>query len=99
MLWNRHRSRLWSVVVAILMTMQLALAFHTLEHKFNLTQTDDCALCQVASNMAPGPSAAPLAAPNLYTIVRVIVPMAPLPCATVSPAFFHSRAPPISVSV
>ena len=96
------QSSLWSFVIALLVAAQFALAVHTLEHKFNpdlAAQGEECALCQVASTMAPGPATEPLATPNFYVFVSVLAFISPLPCAVASPAGFRSRAPPLSVSV
>jgi hypothetical protein len=95
------KSGFWSAMIALLMAAQLGLAFHSLEHKFNAgtLQGDDCALCQVASTMAPGPTAEPIAAPNFYVLVTNDTVAVSLPRVSASPAGFRSRAPPHIVSV
>jgi hypothetical protein len=101
MLRRLKQSGLWSVLVALLMAAQLALAFHGVEHKIHpgLLQGDECALCQVASTMAPAPTAEPVAAPSLYASILVDSIVKALPRVSASPAGFRSRAPPSSVSV
>jgi hypothetical protein len=101
MLRTLKQSRFWSVLVTLLMAAQLGLAFHSLEHTFDsgLPANDHCALCQVASTMASGPAAEPIAAPSLYAFVTVAAVITPLLRTSASPAGFRSRAPPVIVSL
>ena len=101
MLRTIKKSGLWSFVIAVLMAAQFALAFHSLEHKFNpdAAPGDECALCQVASTMALGPTAELVAAPVRLVFVGVDVVVLDAPREAASPAGFRSRAPPLSLSV
>lgn len=101
MLRTLKHTRFWYAAVALLMVAQLALAFHSVEHKFDIAPPlgDHCALCQVASTMAPGPSAELIAAPTLHALTHVAPRAVPQPRNLPSPAGFRSRAPPAVVSV
>ena len=95
------KSSLWSFAVAILMAAQLALTFHHLQHKMNpdvTAQGEDCAVCQVASTMAPGPAAQPVMPPAINALLLRFSCIAAGPGQAAVVAGFRSRAPPISVS-
>jgi len=92
-------SRFWSCAIALLVAVQLALALHSFNHDFNsdaVTRGDECAVCHVASNMAPAPADAVIA-PVSYIIAAVIADVLPAPVPAAPPAGFRSRAPPISL--
>ncbi|MBY0512248.1 MAG: hypothetical protein K2P94_19105 [Rhodospirillaceae bacterium] len=101
MLRALKQSRFWPIALALLMAAQLALAFHGVEHKYEFVAPigDGCALCHVASVMAPGPSAGPIAAPTFHELAQIAPLAAAPPRILPSPAGFRSRAPPAVVSV
>jgi hypothetical protein len=91
--------RVRAILIAVLMAAQLALALHSVEHKFDIAPSSDhCALCQVAATTLPGPAANPIAIPTFYELTQVAaLPVAP-PRRFPSTENFRSRAPP-AVSV
>ncbi len=95
-----RRGRLWSIAIAMMLLAQFALAFHGLNHRIHPEAASlggDCALCQVASNMAPAPESVTLAPPALSVGEYIAVAEQIAPRRSWPTAGFRSRAPPLSV--
>ena len=89
--------RLWALVVGLFIAAQLGLALHQSQHHLrpDVVAADECALCQVATGMAP--PATPLLILPVFILLAIISapPIAVrVPVRARSP--FRSRAPPVS---
>ncbi|MBY0510162.1 MAG: hypothetical protein K2P94_08395 [Rhodospirillaceae bacterium] len=96
---TNQRNRLWSLVVALLIVAQVALAIHQIGHRLNpdLRASDECSLCQFASAMTDGPQALTIVVPTFVVIERLELAPAATPPLPNSVSGFRSRAPPVSV--
>lgn len=93
------RSGLWSFVIALVMAVQVAFAFHHLEHKFEAhAPGDECAICHVISTAAPPSEAETVAAPVVTGLTQIVASASSF-VHSVYLTGFRARAPPFLVSI
>jgi len=96
-----QRPRLWGLVVAILLALQVGFLIHQSQHHLNpdVLAGDDCALCQIVSGMAAAPAAPAIILP-VFVVLGTVVLLAPAaPRSLRITLSFRSRAPPASFSI
>ncbi len=95
-----RRRRTWLWMLLVLIAAQFALLLHQFEHHthFEVTTTEDCALCSFASGMAAAPPTQSIAIP-LFTSALILFAaftdtLTPRPAAL----GFFARGPPAPLS-
>ncbi len=97
-----RRSCIWAAIAAVLLTAQIGLAVHQLEHRLHpdiAAIADDCTACQFSSALSDGPPANAVIMPIGIDLGTLAPGSHVLLGLRKSPAGFHSRAPPYTVSV
>lgn len=96
----KSRGWLWSFLVALLLAAQVGLGVHQLQHRLSpdVVASDDCKLCQFASQATPAPDPIVILPPVLVVAAILAFLARDLLAAQHVAAGFRSRAPPVKIS-